>query len=175
MEFPTVGSTIEVQSYKHNGSLHRVWEETVILKGTTHEVIGGNDRILVQESDGRFWRTREPAICYFTAHSWFNVIGMIRNDGIYYYCNLGTPFTYDSEALKYIDYDLDIKVFPDMTYKLLDEDEFAQHKRQMNYPDEVEVILRGAVDELIGWISSQKGPFEPGFIEYWYERFLQHR
>ncbi|WP_147804135.1 nucleoside tri-diphosphate phosphatase [Alkalicoccus halolimnae] len=175
MDFPTVGSTIEVQSYKHNGSLHRIWEETVILKGTSHEVIGGNDRILVQESDGRQWRTREPAICYFTAYSWFNVIGMIRNDGIYYYCNLGTPFTYDSEALKYIDYDLDIKVFPDMTYKLLDEDEFALHKKQMNYPDEVEIILRKAVDELVSWISSQKGPFEPGFIEYWYERFLQHR
>ena len=175
MKFPKTGSNIQVQSYKHNGQLHRVWEETIILKGTTHEVIGGNDRIMVQESDGRQWRTREPAICYFTAHHWFNVIGMIRNDGIYYYCNLGTPFTYDGEAVKYIDYDLDIKVFPDMTYKLLDEDEFDLHKNLMHYPDEVEIILRRSVDELVSWVSQQKGPFEPGFVEDWYERFLQYR
>jgi protein associated with RNAse G/E len=100
---------------------------------------------------------------------------MIRNDGIYYYCNLGTPFTYDGEAVKYIDYDLDIKVFPDMTYKLLDEDEFLLHKEQMNYPDEVEAILRRSVDELVSWVGQKKGPFEPGFVEDWYERFLQYR
>ncbi|ADI00224.1 nucleoside tri-diphosphate phosphatase [Salisediminibacterium selenitireducens] len=175
MNFPVVGSNIEVQSYKHNGTLHRVWEETIILKGTSQEIIGGNDRILVHESDGRSWRTREPAICYFSANHWFNVIGMIRDDGMYYYCNLGTPFTYDEEALKYIDYDLDIKVFPDMTFKLLDEDEFRMHKRQMNYPPEIEVIMKKAVDELISWVGQQKGPFEPGFIEYWYERFLHYR
>ncbi|TMW70566.1 nucleoside tri-diphosphate phosphatase [Alteribacter natronophilus] len=175
MSFPMNGSSIQVHSYKHNGHIHRIWEETIVLKGTSHEVIGGNDRILVKESDGRQWRTREPAICYFTAHHWFNAIGMIRNDGIYYYCNLGTPFTYDEEALKYIDYDLDIKVYPDMTYKLLDEDEYAMHSRRMNYPKEVDAILRHSVDELVQWISQRKGPFEPGFIEYWYERFLQHR
>ncbi|PYZ96932.1 hypothetical protein CR205_14760 [Alteribacter lacisalsi] len=175
MSFPMNGSNIQVHSYKHNGHIHRIWEETIVLKGTSQEVIGGNDRILVKESDGRQWRTREPAICYFTAHHWFNCIGMIRNDGIYYYCNLGTPFTYDEEALKYIDYDLDIKVFPDMTYKLLDEDEYALHSQRMNYPKEVDAILRRSVDELVQWISQRKGPFEPGFIEYWYERFLQHR
>ena len=49
---------------------------------------------------------------------------MLREEGVYYYCNLSSPFAYDSEALKYIDYDLDIKVYPDMTYTLLDEDEY---------------------------------------------------
>ncbi|SES36191.1 DUF402 domain-containing protein [Salisediminibacterium halotolerans] len=175
MDFPKTGSNIEVQSYKHNGQLHRVWEETIVLKGTSHEVIGGNDRIFVHESDGRKWRTREPAICYFSAHHWFNVIGMIRDDGVYYYCNLGTPFTYDEEALKYIDYDLDVKVFPDMTYRLLDQDEFKLHEKEMNYPKELEGILHHAVDELVTWVSQQKGPFSQGFIEYWYERFLHYR
>ncbi len=47
-------------------------------------MIGGNDRTVVTESDGRTWVTREPAICYFHAQQWFNVIGMIREDGIDY-------------------------------------------------------------------------------------------
>lgn len=175
MSFPKTGSKIEIHSYKHNGSLHRIWEETIVLKGTSNIVIGGNDRILVKESDGRHWRTREPAICYFDANHWFNTIGMIRSDGIYYYCNLGSPFSWDEEALKYIDYDLDIKVFPDMTYTLLDEDEYALHRQQMNYPQAIDNVLNHSVKELISWINQRKGPFDPHFVEMWYERFLQYR
>ncbi len=44
---------------------------------------------------------------------------MIREKGVSYYCNLASPFLLDDEALKYIDYDLDIKVFPDGEKRLL--------------------------------------------------------
>ncbi|WP_257350825.1 nucleoside tri-diphosphate phosphatase [Pseudalkalibacillus decolorationis] len=175
MSFPTTGSSIQIHSYKHNGQLHRVWEETIILKGTSSVVIGGNDRIIVTESDGREWRTREPAICYFSSDQWFNVIAMLRENGIHYYCNLGTPFTYDEEALKYIDYDLDVKIFPDMTYTLLDEDEFVLHRREMDYPREINDIMRRNLDQLYSLINQRKGPFEPFFVENWYERFLEYR
>lgn len=121
---PKEGENIKIQSYKHDGKIHRVWSETTILKGTDHVVIGGNDHTLVTESDGRTWITREPAIVYFHSEYWFNVICMFREDGIYYYCNLSSPFVCDEEALKYIDYDLDIKVYPNGKYHLLDEDEY---------------------------------------------------
>lgn len=38
---------------------------------------------------------------------------MIRDNGVSYYCNLASPYVMDEEALKYIDYDLDVKVFAD--------------------------------------------------------------
>ena len=103
---PKEGENIKIQSYKHDGNIHRVWSETTILKGTEHVIIGGNDHTLVTESDGRTWITREPAIVYFHSEYWFNVICMFREDGIYYYCNLSSPFACDEEALKYIDYDI---------------------------------------------------------------------
>ena len=31
---PKEGQTIKIQSYKHDGNIHRVWSETTILKGT---------------------------------------------------------------------------------------------------------------------------------------------
>ncbi|AJO21765.1 DUF402 domain-containing protein [Mycobacterium avium subsp. hominissuis] len=174
MGIPAEGDKIQIQSYKHNGHIHRIWEETTVLKGTKSLVIGGNDRTLVTESDGRTWITREPAICYFHADHWFNIIGMIREDGVYYYCNLGSPFVYDSEALKYIDYDLDIKVYPDMTFTLLDEDEYEYHRKKMGYPDVIDHILKRNVDILIHWIRQRKGPFSPDFIDIWYERYLTY-
>lgn len=36
--------------------------------------------------------TREPAIVYFHKKYWFNVIAMIREKGVSYYCNLASPF-----------------------------------------------------------------------------------
>ena len=174
MVLPKEGDIIQIHSYKHNGCIHRVWEETTVLKGSQNCIIGGNDRKTVTEADGRTWITREPAICYFHARHWFNVIGMIRGDGIYYYCNISSPFVWDNEALKYIDYDLDIKVFPDMTYTLLDEDEYERHKKSMKYPQVIDRILKNNVNKLIYWIRGRKGPFSPEFIDQWYERYLTY-
>ncbi len=169
------GETIQIHSYKHNGHIHRIWEETTVLKGTNTVVIGGNDRTMVTESDGRTWITREPAICYYHSQYWFNILGMLREDGIHYYCNLSSPFVFDDEALKYIDYDLDIKVFPDMTYVLLDEDEYEEHRKLMGYPDVIDKILKANMEKLIDWIRQKKGPFAPDFVDQWYERFLTYR
>ncbi|KIO65430.1 hypothetical protein B4065_2564 [Caldibacillus thermoamylovorans] len=169
------GETIQIHSYKHNGHIHRIWEETTVLKGTNTVVIGGNDRTMVTESDGQTWITREPAICYYHSQYWFNILGMLREDGIHYYCNLSSPFVFDDEALKYIDYDLDIKVFPDMTYVLLDEDEYEEHRKLMGYPDVIDKILKANMEKLIDWIRQKKGPFAPDFVDQWYERFLTYR
>ena len=77
----------------------------------------------------------------------------------------------DEEALKYIDYDLDIKVYPNGKYHLLDEDEYELHMNQMNYPHDIDVILRRNVDILQQWIEQKKGPFAPDFIKVWKERY----
>lgn len=172
---PEIGSEIEIQAYKHDGHLHRTWENTLILKGTETVVIGANDRTKVTESDGRTWITREPAICYFHSKYWFNIIGMLRDDGIHYYCNISSPFVFDNEALKYIDYDLDLKIYPDHTIDLLDEDEYEEHKRKMNYPVVLDRILYNHVEFVKRWVRQQKGPFSPGFVDQWYERFLTYR
>lgn len=171
MQLPREGETIQIHSYKHNGNIHRVWQETTILKGNQFVIIGANDRTVVTESDGRTWVTREPAISYFHSQHWFNIIGMLREDGIYYYCNLSSPFVFDGEAVKYIDYDLDIKVFPDLTYNLLDEDEYEMHRQQMGYPNVIDHILRANVEKLINWIRMRKGPFSPEFVHGWYKRY----
>ena len=85
----------------------------MVLKTTENAVIGVNDHTLVTEADGRRWVTREPCYCLFPQKYWFNIIAMIRDNGISYYCNLASPYILDQEALKYIDYDLDVKVFAD--------------------------------------------------------------
>ncbi len=142
MKLPKEGDFITIQSYKHDGSLHRTWRDTMVLKITENAIIGVNDHTLVTESDGRRWITREPAIVYFHKKYWFNIIAMIRDNGVSYYCNLASPFHIDQEALKYIDYDLDVKVFTNGEKKLLDVEEYEQHKEKMHYSDDIDFILK---------------------------------
>lgn len=173
MHVPKEGDFITIQSYKHDGSLHRTWRETMVLKTSEHSIIGVNDHTLVTEADGRRWVTREPAIVYFHKKYWFNIIAMLRERGVSYYCNLASPYVLDSEALKYIDYDLDVKVFPDGEKRLLDVDEYEQHRLQMNYSKDIDFILKENVKILVDWINNQKGPFSEEYIKLWYERYQQ--
>ncbi|MBO8173384.1 MAG: DUF402 domain-containing protein [Bacillaceae bacterium] len=173
MTSPVPGQPIKIVSYKHDKSFHRSWDRTLVLHASPNVIIGGNNRVRVTESDGRHWRTREPAICTFGRGQWFNSIAMLRRDGIYYYCNIGSPFNYKNGVLSYIDYDLDVKVFPDGSYIVLDKDEYTQHSRLMKYPEDVVRRVQQGVQQVIRWVEEQKGPFQPGFVERWYDRYVK--
>lgn len=83
---------IDIISYKHSGELHRVWKSAIKIFEDEEKIIVLNDKVEVIDGDGRKWKTKEPAICYFFKTHWFNVICMIKNVNteIYYYCNLSS-------------------------------------------------------------------------------------
>ncbi len=59
------GEFVSIQSYKHDGNLHRTWWDTMVLKTSEFSVIGVNDHTLVTESDGRRWLPR-TSNCIFS-------------------------------------------------------------------------------------------------------------
>ena len=77
---------VDIISYKHDGSLHRVWKKTDKIYEDKGQIILINNEIDVIDGDGRKWKTREPAVCFFYKKYWFNIICMIRDKNIYYYC-----------------------------------------------------------------------------------------
>ena len=158
------GESVFIQSYKHDGSLHRTWSKALVIDVLPNWTVAVNDHTWVVESDGRKWLTKEPAICFFSEYRWFNVISMIRKNGIYYYCNLASPSLYDGEAIKNIDYDLDVKVYPDGTYAILDENEYADHAKKMNYPQDIKEIIEKEMEDLIRMIKLKEKPFNTSYI-----------
>lgn len=159
-----VGDNVFVQSYKHNGSLHRTWAKALVIDVLDNCVVAVTDHTWVVESDGRRWLTKEPAVCFFYDDRWYNVISMIRKAGIYYYCNIASPSLYDGEAIKNIDYDLDVKVFPDESYVVLDENEYEYHASKMNYPSNIKEILENELKDLIDKIERKEGIFSQEII-----------
>lgn len=168
----TIGHKIVVQSYKHDKTLHRIWQEATVLSENEERIIVANKRTKVVEANGRFWYTKEPSVTYFFKNHWYNVIGIIKQTGISFYCNLSSPITYDHEALKYIDYDLDVKVSIDHSQTLLDQNEYRRHQALMNYPSEILHILEEELNHLQSRILARKEPFQPEAIERWYQTFL---
>ena len=159
-----VGDDVFVQSYKHNGSLHRTWSKALVIDVKENCVVAVTDHTWVVEADGRRWLTKEPAICFFYDDVWYNIISMVRKSGIFYYCNIASPSLFDGEAIKNIDYDLDVKVFPDESYSILDENEFEYHANKMNYPENLKKILHKQMDELIDKIANKDYPFKSSYI-----------
>lgn len=155
-----VGDKLQIQCYKHDGSLHRKWDEAVVLDIFPEYMVFGNNRTTVVDSDGKIWKTREPAVMFFFKDRWFNIIGQLKDYGIYFYCNIATPALIDNRVIKYIDYDLDLRVFPDGSFKVLDRGEYKYHKKLMNYPETIDKILKTELTNLIDIVRKKAIPFD---------------
>lgn len=166
---------MEIICYKHDGSLHRVWHDGYVLEESDNHVIIVNNKVDVIDGDGRKWRTREPAVCFFYKNKWFNIISMIRTTGIYYYCNLGSPYMIDEEGLKYIDYDLDVKVFPDDEILILDKDEYEENIEEMHYSEITKEIIEHNFNVLIEAIQNKEIPFDKASVMKYYKDYLKSK
>lgn len=144
-----IGDKLQIQCYKHNGKIHRFWSEAVLLDVKKDYMVFGNNKTQVIEAEGNSWRTKEPAIMYFFKNRWFNVIAQLKKEGVCYYCNIATPYIIEENTIKYIDYDLDLRIFPNGEYKILDRLEYKYHKNLMHYSDNLDKVIQNGLTELI--------------------------
>ena len=167
------GELFNIHGYKHNGTLYKVWDEAILLEENKNYMVFGNNKTLVIESEGNTWKTKEPAIMYFFKDRWFNIIAQLKKDGIYYYCNIATPFILEENTIKYIDYDLDLRVFPSGEYKILDQLEYKYHKKIMHYSKDLDIVINHAMEELIRDYKNRVVMFDKGKNLSYYELYTK--
>jgi protein associated with RNAse G/E len=168
-----VGSKLSVHCYKHNGKIHRTWDEVTVLDETNDYMVCGNNRVKITESDERSHRTRETAIVFFYKKRWFHVTAQFKNNGLYYKADIASPFLIDDKIIKYIDYDLDVKVFPDGSFRILDRNEYKNHKKIMRYSENLDLILQNELAELINMVRTKVGPFSKELVNNYYQKFTE--
>lgn len=93
------------------------------------------------KSDGRRWVALEPAIVYFHKKYWFNIIAMIRDNGISLLLQYGWPTIWMKKHWSIL---ITIcKIFTDKEKRLSwTLREYERHKRKMNYSDDLDYILK---------------------------------
>ena len=168
-----VGDHFQIQCYKHDGKVHRCCDEAIFLKETKEYMVFGNSKTKVTESSGNVWKTKEPAIMYFFKYEWFNIIAQLKKDGIYYYCNIATPFIIEEKTIKYIDYDLDLRIFPSKEFKILDRMEYKYHKSKMNYSKDLDRVINLALQELIKMYKKHSDVFNENINKQYYEQYIK--
>jgi protein associated with RNAse G/E len=98
---------------------------------------------------------------YYWLDRWYNVFRFSHSNGRLknFYCNVNQPPTFDGRVLSYIDLDIDVLVAPDLTYKILDVDDFEENAKLYGYPETVQAHARQALSELTAMIEARAFPF----------------
>ncbi|MFC4077679.1 DUF402 domain-containing protein [Salinithrix halophila] len=168
------GDILRIESYKHNGKLHRTWERSIVLEGGDPLLLA-NRNVRVTEADGRQWISRNLAICQFHRTKWFNTIVLFNFRKKYrWYCNIASPCRLEAERLIYTDYDLDLSVDETGKARWLDRNEFEENRRRMAYPQHVIREVKRAAAELDDRFRAGREPFTPAFVQAGYHRYLSY-
>jgi uncharacterized protein len=162
---------IRVQSYKHDGSLHRCWDRNFVIRDDEDFLVVASSKTKVTEGDGRRWYTHEPAVTFFSKKHWYNVICMFKPEGIHFYCNIASPTLIDKGFAKYIDYDLDIKLFPDGSTRVLDRQEYDKHKQKYHYGSDLDSVLQYTTFRLLDAMREKQFPFQPEAAQLMFDTF----
>ncbi len=155
-----VGDKYKIHSYKHNGKVHRSWDEAIVLDVKKNYIVLGNKKTMVTRAEGICWKTREPAIMYYFKNRWYNIIGQMKKDGFSYYCNIASPFILEEGTVKYIDYDLDLRIFPNGEYHVLDKLEYESSKKKMHYSKKLDKVIQNGLADLIALYKSHSKIFD---------------
>lgn len=168
-----IGDSLTIHCYKHNGKIDRISGEATVIDITDDYIVCANNKVKITENDGKSHRTKEAAILFFYKKEWFNILAQLKKYGLFYYCNIASPYIIDGNIIKYIDYDLDLRIFPDGTYKVLDKNEYKFHKMKMHYSDDIDKIVQDSLKSLIKMKENGKNPFNKELIEQYYEKYLK--
>ena len=155
------GAAITVRVLKYDGAEHRRWSAHLARREGSLIVLDAEFEFDVQHHLLGDIQRGTRTIEYYWLDRWYNVFRFLNSDGStrLFYCNVNTPPTFADDMLTYIDLDIDILVQPDLSYQVLDLEEFEANAALYVYSREIKRQARTAVDELISLIEKREFPF----------------
>jgi protein associated with RNAse G/E len=153
---------ITVRACKFDGSEHRRWEAFVLRDADSLLVLDGKFETEIRHNLLGTIAPGTVSIEYYWLDRWYNVFRFMEPNGELrnYYCNVNIPPTYDGRVLSFVDLDMDILVAPDLSYQILDEDEFEVNALRYAYPAPVLERAHQALAELKALIEARQFPFD---------------
>jgi protein associated with RNAse G/E len=157
-----IGEEITVRSLKHGDRPHRTWRARLESREGSLIVL---DAFFAEEVRHPILGTIEAGTLskeYFWTDRWYSVFRFGAPGGglLNFYCNVNTPARLEAGALYFTDLDIDVLVRPDLTYSILDKDEFERHAELYSYPPEYRERARVALEELVSLVEGGQFPFD---------------
>ncbi len=149
-------SQIVVRSLNFDRSLRRSWKcELVSRTDELLTLIGVFDREVIHPDLGII-RIGTRSTEYFWFDRWYNVFRFDEPNGEFrnFYCNINLPPTLENGVLEYVDLDIDVVIWPDTSYQILDQDEFELAAAKYDYSREIRSNAESTVEHLVRLIEN---------------------
>lgn len=156
------GDKVTVRVLKYDGSEYRHWQATVSLHEAPLVVLDAQFDMDVQHDDLGLIPRGTRSVEYYWLDKWYNVFRFLNAAGntSLWYCNINVPPTIEGRTLSYVDLDIDVVVRPDLSYRILDLDEFERHAAIFNYPEAIKDSTHASLADLLQLIERRAFPFD---------------
>ena len=152
---------ITVRVLKYDGTEYRRWDATLAQRHESLMVLDAEFADEVQHQllgdISRGTRTIE----YYWLDRWYNIFRFLESDGStkLFYCNISMPPEIKGGVLSYVDLDIDILVQPDLSFQVLDLEEFDTNAAHYGYSEQVKTQTHQTLADLISMIRTRQFPF----------------
>ena len=151
---------VTVNSRSFDGSIRRTWRCELVERCDPMLVFVGTFESDVEHGDLGLIKKGTVSYEYYWLDRWYNIFRFHEPDGTFrnYYCNINMPPVFENGVLDYVDLDIDIVVWPDKVWQILDRDEFESNSVKFGYSDEIRAKVEETVLGLTEIIDRDKLP-----------------
>lgn len=154
---------ITVNSRKMDGTIRRSWNCELIEEMDSLLVFVGKFEDDVHHPDLGHIRAGTVSYEYYWLDRWYSIFRFHEPSGSFrnFYCNLNMPPSFSDGVLDYVDLDIDVVVWPDLSYKVLDRDDYEGNAVRFGYSEEVKEKVEDTLKELLELVETRKLPNLP--------------
>ena len=151
-----------INARKFDGKIHRSWKAELLEQNESLLLFVGVFEKEVEHINLGVIRRGTISYEYYWLDRWYNVFrfhepnGDLRN----YYCNINMQPTYENNVLDYVDLDIDMLVWKDFSFNILDVDEFNENSIKYNYSEEIKNKVFKNLSELKQLMELRQFPFD---------------
>lgn len=156
------GQTFTTISRKFDGIIHRTWEAELIDETESWWLFLGKFSKTIFHDQIGIIKRNTISLEYFWKDKNYNIFKFYEPDGEFrnFYCNISLPPIISESTLDYVDLDIDVVVWADFSYEILDRDEFEVNSRLYRYPHNFQTLVEKSLNELLNLIQRRDFPFD---------------
>lgn len=153
---------VTINSRKFDGKINRSWKANLIAQDDSLLTLVGEFEKEINHAYLGVIRPKTLSYEFYWLNRGYNVFRFHEPDGRFrnFYCNINLPPKFSNDVLDYIDLDIDILVWADFSFQILDSLEYEENAAKFNYSKELKSGVKKNLQEIIFRIENRNFPFD---------------
>lgn len=150
-----------INARKFSGAVYRSWEAECLEDTEDYWQFLGKFSQTINHQHLGIIRRGTISYEYFWKNRWYSVFRFHEPDGELrnFYCNINQPPTIFNNVLNFVDLDIDVLVWKDFSYQVIDLEEYEINSKLFCYSAEIKKGVRKSLSDLLSLIQNKQFPF----------------